>query len=465
MGEVVVCGGSMVGLVSATLLAREGHHVTVIEGDDAPLPDAPARAWELWDRKGVAQFRQPHGGLARSRQILDDELPGANDALLEAGCVVMNPIETLPPFIADTSPRAGDARFRAITGRRPVVEAAIARFVGDQPGLDIRRGVAVADLREGAAVAPEVPHVNGVHLADGEDLPADLIVDAMGRRSKLAQWLGVIGAKPPTVDSENAGFVYYSRYFRGSRPAAISPPLTPLGSMSLLTLWGDNQTWSVTVFASADDPELRGLRDPARFARVVAACPLHAHWLEGDPITDVIPAAGILDRRHRYVVDDRPVVTGVVAVGDAWACTNPSAGRGLSVGLLHAQRLRDVVRGGLHDPEILVRRFDTITDAEVAPFFNNQLAADRLRVAEMNALRRGTELSAPDPFMAATAAAMAQDPEVYRAVIETITCLALPQDVFSRPDFLERVKPFAGHSPIVFPGPDRSQLVDLASRS
>jgi flavin-dependent dehydrogenase len=235
--------------------------------------------------------------------------------------------------------------------------------------------------------------------------------------------------------------------------------------MSLLTLWGDNQTWSVTVFASADDPELRGLRDPARFARVVAACPLHAHWLEGDPITDVIPAAGILDRRHRYVVDDRPVVTGVVAVGDAWACTNPSAGRGLSVGLLHAQRLRDVVRGGLHDPEILVRRFDTITDAEVAPFFNNQLAADRLRVAEMNALRRGTELSAPDPFMAATAAAMAQDPEVYRAVIETITCLALPQDVFSRPDFIERVKPFAGHSPIVFPGPDRSQLVDLASRS
>jgi flavin-dependent dehydrogenase len=42
--------------------------------------------------------------------------------------------------------------------------------------------------------------------------------------------------------------------------------------------------------------------------------------------------AGILDRYRRFVVDGAPVVTGYAAVGDAWACTNPSAGRGISVG-------------------------------------------------------------------------------------------------------------------------------------
>jgi hypothetical protein len=32
------------------------------------------------------------------------------------------------------------------------------------------------------------------------------------------------------------------------------------------------------------------------------------------------------DRLRSYVVDGAPVVTGMVSVGDAWACTNPSLG-------------------------------------------------------------------------------------------------------------------------------------------
>jgi flavin-dependent dehydrogenase len=114
---------------------------------------------------------------------------------------------------------------------------------------------------------------------------------------------------------------------------------------------------------------------------VVRACPRHAHWLDGEPITDIEVMAGILDRYRRFVVEDRPVATGVVAVGDAWACTNPSAGRGLSVGILHAQRLRDVVREGLDDPAVVVRRFDAVTESDVTPFFRNQIAEDRTRIA------------------------------------------------------------------------------------
>ena len=74
---------------------------------------------------------------------------------------------------------------------------------------------------------------------------------------------------------------------------------------------------------------------------------MQQHWLDGEPITDVLAMAGIMDRHRRFVVDDRPVATGVCAVGDAWACTNPSAGRGISVGLVHAQQLRDA---DAHEP-------------------------------------------------------------------------------------------------------------------
>ena len=75
---------------------------------------------------------------------------------------------------------------------------------------------------------------------------------------------------------------------------------------------------------------------------VVRACPLQAHWLDGQPITDVLAMSGVVDRYRRFVVDGAPVVTGLLAVADAWACTNPSAGRGMTVGFMHAVRLRDV---------------------------------------------------------------------------------------------------------------------------
>jgi hypothetical protein len=194
---------------------------------------------------------------------------------------------------------------------------------------------------------------------------------------------------------------------------------------------------------------------------VVRACPRHAHWLDGEPITDIEVMAGILDRYRRFVVEDRPVATGVVAVGDAWACTNPSAGRGLSVGILHAQRLRDVVREGLDDPAVVVRRFDAVTESDVTPFFRNQIAEDRTRIAEMDALRRGVEPPGPDPQVAAIGVAVPRDPDVFRGVVETLTCLALPQEVLARPEFMAKVNAFAGEAPITSRGPDRAQLLDL----
>jgi FAD dependent oxidoreductase len=81
VSSVVVCGGGVVGLCTAMMLARDGLDVTMFEADPAE-PPAPVDAWSSWTRKGVAQFRQPHNLFGRFRQICDDELPGLTDKLL-----------------------------------------------------------------------------------------------------------------------------------------------------------------------------------------------------------------------------------------------------------------------------------------------------------------------------------------------------------------------------------------------
>ena len=315
------------------LLARDGHHVTVLERDPAPNPEVPGAHWETWDRKGVPQFHQPHNLFPRFRVILDAEMPELVERLVDAGCIWTNPLASLPPFIDDHEPRPGDDRFPFVTGRRPVIEAALTKAAaGRRRGVAVRRGVRVAEVIAAPSIILGVPHVAGVRTTEGDEIRADLVVDASGRRTKLAEWLVAIGATPPYTESEDSGFVYNTRYFTGPKqPEGIGPPLVPMGSFAS-TLLGDNNTWSITLWAASSDTDLRPFRKIIPSPRCVQACPFQAHWLDGEPITDVLPMAGVLDRYRRFVVEDVPIATGVAAVGDAWACTNPSAGRGMTVG-------------------------------------------------------------------------------------------------------------------------------------
>ncbi|MGR6965445.1 NAD(P)/FAD-dependent oxidoreductase [Geodermatophilus sp. URMC 61] len=462
MAAIVVCGGGVIGLCAGLMLAEDGHEVTVLEPDPADPPGTPAEAWDDWRRAGVAQFRQPHTLLPRFRQVVDRELPGLTERLADAGCLRVDYVESLPPSIADRAPRPGDDRLRFVTGRRPVTEAVVAAAAEGHPRLRVRRGVRVTGLVIGPSPLPGVPHVTGVSTDTGGRLAADLVVDATGRRSPSADWLAELDARPAQAESQPSGFVYYTRYFTGpEQPRRLGPQLAPVGSISLITLGGDNDTWSVTVFGPTRDAPLKALREPAVFDRVIAACPRQAHWLDGEPITGVLAMAGVLDRYRRLVVDGVPVVTGFLAVGDAWACTNPSAGRGISVGAVHAQLLRAVVRESPDDPVELARLFDGRTECEVAPFYRNQLAADRTRIAEMDALRAGREPPPADPTRTGLLAAAAHDADAYRALLETVTCLALPEEVLARPGMAELVAAHAGEPPPVPPGPDRAQLLEL----
>jgi 2-polyprenyl-6-methoxyphenol hydroxylase-like FAD-dependent oxidoreductase len=463
MSRIAVCGGSVIGLSVAMMLAADGHEVVVLEADPDGVPTTPADAWSSWRRAGVAQFHQPHSLFARFRQVSDQELPGLTERLLAGGCVPVDFLQTPPPTLTDTDPRPGDEGLRFVTGRRPVVESVIAAAAQQHSGVEVRRGVRVTGLLTGPSAVPGVPQVAGVRIADGTEIPADLVVDAMGRRTPSSAWLTAAGAREPAVEAQDRGFVYYTRYYTGAaRPQRRGPALQPVGSVSVLTLDSDNDTWSVTLFGLTGDAPLKELRNPGTFDRVVSACPAQAHWLGGTPITGVLAMAGGIDRLRRFVLDGRPVVTGFAAVGDAWACTNPSAGRGLSIGIVHAQVLRRLVREHLDDPAKFAAEWNVRTDRDVAPFVHNQLAADTARIAEMDAIRNGRPLPPADSPMARLVIAAGTDPDAFRALLETVLCTALPREVLARPGMLERIdRACADAPPRPAPGPDRRRLLEL----
>jgi 2-polyprenyl-6-methoxyphenol hydroxylase-like FAD-dependent oxidoreductase len=452
------------------MLARDGHRVTVLERDPAPVPEDPARAWEDWSRRGVAQFRQAHFLQPRGRAVLAVELPDVLDALEAAGGLRLDPLARLPASITDRAPRPGDERLVTTTARRPTLELVLARAAEEQDGVEVRRGVAVSAL-ETRRVGGRL-HVTGTRDDAGRVLRADLVVDAMGRRSPLPKLIADAGGDPVHEEAEDSGFLYYTRYFRaadGRLPEARAPALSHLGSFSALTLPADAGMWSVTLYAATGDPALKRLREPSRWTALLRACPLHAHWLDGEPVTEVMAMGGAIARYRRFLGNGTGPMVGVVSVADAWACTNPSLGRGIALGLAHAALLRAVVREHGENPARLVEAWDEATERELTPWYRATLAFDRAQLARIDAIRAGLEPPAPAPddvaarVRAALPAAMGRDPDVFRAGLEISGCLALPEEVFARPGMAQRVLEAAGGEVRPLPGPSRAQVLELVA--
>ena len=472
MARIVVIGAGVVALGAAMLLAGDGHEVIVLERDPAEPPDDPAEAWEQWQRPGLNQFRLPHVFLGGFREVLGTELPEVSKTLQEAGALRVNFIRDVLPEQMSGGWRDGDERYEWLTGRRPFMEAVTAAVAQSTPGVEVRRGTAVAGLISGAAALSGVPQVTGVRTKAGESLLADLVVDMTGRRSGLPGWLGEIGARRPAEELEDCGLVYYGRHFRsldGSAPPIIDPIQMDWGSITSLTLPADNGTWAVVLVTGSKDRAMRSLREPDRWGAVARSLPPVARWLDGTPIDDGVQVmAGLEDRYRGFVVDGTPVATGVVAIADSWACSNPANGRGASIGMLHARMLRDQLRAvGLDDPAAFAAAFHKATAESVEPWYRATLAGDRNRLGEIEAAIRGETYDPPDPgyqLEKALDAAFGQDPDCARAVLDIRFVLRGPDEVFARPGLREKALQLGSgwrDGPIL--GPDREQLLALVS--
>jgi 2-polyprenyl-6-methoxyphenol hydroxylase-like FAD-dependent oxidoreductase len=463
--RVVVVGGSAAGSLSALMLARSGHDVTIVEREDlAPagtVEDAAAGAF----RASAPQIVQPHAVLPACREIVRERLPDVYENLLDAGVLEAPMTSHVPPGITDRGGLQGDELFPLVMTRRSTVDWVLARATSAEPRVQLRYRTPVIGL---VADPGDPPRVRGVRTPDGE-LPADLVVDATGRRTQVDRWLGGIGARSSDLAHAECGLAYYSRQYR-VRDTAPPGPLTTGALMGLdefvAGIWGgDNGAMQLALAPLATDRRFAPARSPEVFTRVLRTVPLFSAWLDAlDPVTDVHVMGGLHNTLRRLVVDGAPVALGLYAVGDSVCTTNPTFGRGLSMAAHCAADLTDALAAHPDDPHARSLAMDHAVTEHLAPWYADQVANDTAWVAMLRHSVEGAPAPPTPPadrlVLGRLRAAAQVDALAFRALWRVTSMVGRPDDVYDDPALVAHVRAVlaAAGPPPRPPQPTRAEL-------
>lgn len=430
--RTVVVGAGPAGLFTAIALARRGRQVVVVDRDPGPGQSGS------WQRRGVMQFHQAHCFRGQVVDALGSEMPDVLAALTGAGATV----------VADT-----DGGPAALLCRRIVFERVLREQASRQPGITVVTGhVDRVRQERGRAVGVDIQR---------RTLDAELVIDASGRSGRALRDVRAAGEGSP------CGAAYVSRQYRlhdGAEPGPVNGPiglsLSFDGYFAVLFLH-DNRTFSVTITHHGSDPRIRGLRHPAVHQAAVRAIPLLADWVtpqRAHAISPVLPG-GQLYNGYRRQLDDRgrPVLPGLVSVGDAVCTTTPLAGRGVALAFQQAQALVTFLTNNPIDIELATATFDDWCTTYVRPWYQDHVRCDTDRMRRWAGA--DVDLSRPLPSDLIVAAA-GLDPVLRAGVHSYERMLALPSSL----DGLQaraRTIYAGGWRPAPADGPTREELARL----
>ena len=471
--SIVVLGGGISGLAAALILGRDGHRVTLVERD--PFVAGNASEAYAWERAGIPHFLQPHAFGPRGRTEMRAAFPDIFGALVTAGAWDVD----LRPKIRGPG-REDDEELAYFAARRPLIEWALRRAVLSESGIRAMSGIRATGYEGKSGTRPRV---TAVQTTAGV-IPADLVIDAMGRRTPSAEWIGALGGNGPTERSSDCGIIYYSRYYQ-LRPGARLPdgpwilgPRADLGYAMFSTFPGDNGTFAAVVGIPPGDRDLKLLRHAGAFEAAVATMPALYSWANPDtstPITDVLPM-GSLRNTLRTDVDGRSMTgngasqgaDGVIGVGDTVCHTDPALALGLTFGLVHASALAAAIRAAGPEVTEIAAAFEGATRPDMEQRFqvaseiddarSRRWAGERVDIAHRDG-------GAYNLFaLAAGAVAALDDGDVFRTVVRRNTLLdplAVLDDDIAMQERIERLFADAMARGRPAPGPTRDDLVRI----
>lgn len=341
--HAIVVGGGIAGLLAARVLADHAAQVTLLDRDRFTDDAEP--------RKGAPQGRHLHVFLRGGYEVATQLLPGLAPALDRAGAVTVD-------FARDAKllsiygwfPRY-ESGLTSLFCTRGLLEQVIRAELGNHPEISFQTGCEVTGLVAAPSGIGGVRYrTRGEHPSAETELPAQLVVDASGRESRLPQWLATLGFPQPDETIVDAGLGYATRMYQipsdypvDWRYLLVRNPIPETRGGVIAAIEGGR--WLVTLGGFARDYPPHDDAGFIAFAKTLVAPEFAEAVQAAAPLGPAASFRSTVNRwRHLGRLPAWP--SGLVALGDAVCTFNPVYGQGMSVATLGAMLLGQVLGEG-----------------------------------------------------------------------------------------------------------------------
>jgi flavin-dependent dehydrogenase len=344
-GRAIVMGGSMAGLAAARVLSDHYGEVILVERD---------RFGEVGEhRRGVPQGRHSHGLLASGLRTLEGFFPGLVREAINAGALRIDVMRDAHFCFEGGEQVRFESGLEGLLISRPLLEGLVRERVRRIPNVRFSDGCQV----HGLIATPDNRRVAGIKT-NGDQLLADLVVDATGRGSHSPIWLEEMGYDQPKVERIEINLTYVTRRFRRSPHHLGGASLAVIGATPETRKFGvliaqEGDCWIVSLNAYCGVSVPTELTAFVEFAKTLAAPYIYDVVSQAEPIGEAQATRFPSSVRRRYESMSR-FPEGYLVLGDAVSSFNPVYGQGMSVAVLEALELDKALQVGSTS---LARRF------------------------------------------------------------------------------------------------------------
>ena len=371
--------------------------------------------------------------------VVERWLPGITREVVEHGGLLIDPDRFAVHINGARQMPSGDIPILQST--RPLLEARIRSRVLALPNVEALSARATGlEFRDDAVSAVR-------YVADGVEnaVATEFVVDAMGRASRLSDWVEGAGFDRPRLERMRTGVRYATALFeRVPTPkypeAAITlaqypDPLRPGpgGVVAGLVLPVENRQWMAGVVTSGDRPPIASIEE---LRAVFAGMPPHFADAGGGAVTRALANFSQADSRRRDFTGLTRFPARLVSVGDAVASFNATYSQGMSSAAFHACCLSEYLTGK-PDLDVPAAGYFALQEVMVDALWAVSASGDAARMDAVRGIEVAPEVQrqrwATDQLMQATLS----DETVARAFMDVASMLAHPLSL-ADPALLDR---------------------------
>ena len=360
-GTAVVVGGSIAGIASAKALTERFDQVIVLEKDRQHL--------RMEGRPGAAQGWHLHHLLTAGRNELEKLFPGIIDDMVREGAFNVDMASQYHLRLAGSWKKRVKGDIQITCAGRPLLEWCVRRRLDAEPKVKYHYDSEVQDLVYDASTNTVV----GIAVGDGngglEVIPAELVVDASGKNTRMPEFLERIGMARPELEQDILNCFYSSMWFHVPPERQWTDKVMEI----CFSYRPNEETYAAQYYVDSSRTVLcsslieyncysppRNEQEFREFAKRMQS-PLVAQNIEGlEPASPVHNFRMPQMQRYRYEKLQR-LPNAMVVVGDAYTSTDPVAGLGMTITLQEVARLQELLqRCAPGSPELVKRYFRKI---------------------------------------------------------------------------------------------------------